>query len=77
MPDLSVEFYENILKNQVKVNLEDAIFRDEKLFSPADLRQNLEFWEHEILKDHPHKATILNWLQGVSLEEFLNSFTKW
>ena len=64
-----------ILKNQVNVNLEDAIFRDEKLFSPANLRQNLEFWEHEILKDHPHKATILNWLQGVKLEEFLNSFT--
>ena len=63
------------MKNQLKVNLEDAIFRNEKLFSPANLRHNLEFWENEILKDHPHKSTILNWLQGVKLEEFLNSFT--
>ena len=50
----TVEYYKNILKNRVNVTLEDAIFRDENLFSPANLRQNLEFWEHEILNDHPH-----------------------
>ena len=27
------------------------------------------------MKDHPHKDTILGWLQGVKIEEFLNSFT--
>ena len=27
------------------------------------------------MKDHPHKNTILGWLQGVKIEEFLNSFT--
>ena len=75
-PDLSVEAYKNILKNRVNVTLEDAIFRDEKIFSPANLKQNLDFWEHEILKGHPHKATIKNWIQGVKLEEFLNSYTK-
>jgi len=41
VPDLSVEYYKNILKNQVNVSLEDAIFRDEKMFSPANLKQNL------------------------------------
>ena len=59
-PDLSVDYSKNILKNRLNVTLEDAIFRDEKLFSPANLKRNLDFWEHEILKDHPYKATILN-----------------
>ena len=29
-----------------------------------------------MLKDHPHKETILKWLQGVQIEDFLNSYTK-
>ena len=24
---------------------------------------------------HPHKTTLLNWINGVRIEEFLNSFT--
>ena len=31
--------------------------------------------EHEILRDHPHKSTILGWLNVVKIEDFLNSFT--
>jgi len=74
-PDLSIEFYRNILKNEIKLTVDDAIFRNEKLFTPANLKSNVEFWEKEILKDHPHKTAILGWIQGVKLEEFLNSFT--
>ena len=75
-PDLSIEFYRNILKNEMKLTVDDAIFRNEKLFSPANLKNNVDFWEKEILKDHPHKTAILGWIQGVKLEEFLNSFTR-
>ena len=74
-PDLSIEFYRNLLKHEEKLTVDDAIFRNEKLFTPANLRDNVDFWEKEILKDHPHKTTILGWIQGVKLEEFLNSFT--
>ena len=55
--------------------MEDAIFRNNDAFTPANLKEHLPFWEHEILKDHPHKQTILKWLKGVRIEEFLNSFT--
>ena len=55
--------------------MEDAIFRKESLFQPANLQNHLKFWEEEILKDHPHRQSILGWLSGVRLEEFLNSFT--
>ena len=57
------------------MSLEDAIFRNCDHFVPANLKNHLPFWEHEILKDHPHKQGILKWLQGVRKEEFLNSFT--
>jgi len=57
------------------MSLEDAIFRNCDHFIPANLKNHLPFWEHEILKDHPHKHKILKWLQGVRIEEFLNSFT--
>ena len=55
--------------------MEDAIFRNTDAFVPANLEKHIAFWEQEILKDHPHKNTILKWLQGVQLEDFLNSFT--
>ena len=57
------------------MTIEDAVFRKEGYFIPANLQNNLSFWEHEVLVDHPHKNTILNWLTGVKIEEFLNSFT--
>jgi hypothetical protein len=57
------------------MQLEHAIFRNEDDFSPTNLQHHLPFWEHEILKDHPHKQAILGWLKGVKLEEFLNSVT--
>ena len=74
-PDLSTEYYKNLLKNSVSDNLEDAVFRDEKVFCIANLKNHLPFWEHEVLKDHPHKLTLLKWIQGVQIEDFLNSFT--
>ena len=58
------------------VSIEDAVFRNNKFFKPANLQNHLPFWEKEILKDHPHKETILKWLQGVQIEDFLNSYTK-
>ena len=54
----------------------DAVFRDSKIFKPANLKNHLPFWEEEILRDHPHKENILKWLQGVQIEAFLNSYTK-
>ena len=49
---------------------------DETHFSPANLQKNLEFWENEILAQHPHKDNLLKWIKGVRIEEFLNSFTE-
>ena len=73
-PDLSANFYKALLKNSVSVNIEDAIFRNEKAFCIANLKNHLPFWEHEVLKDHPHKQTLLKWITGVPIEDFLNSF---
>ena len=72
---MSNEHFKDILKKGKIVSIEDAIFRNTNYFIPANLQNHLHFWEHEILKDHPHKDTILKWLQGVRIEEFLNSFT--
>ena len=58
------------------MNLQNAVFRNCEHFTTANLKNHLPFWEHVILKDHPHKENILRWLQGVKIEEFLNSFTK-
>ena len=74
-PDLQPQFYKNILQNNKQVSLEDAIFRKEEFFIPANLKNFYEFWELEVLKDHPHKDNLLKWIKGVEIEEFLNSFT--
>ena len=34
------------------------------------------FGKKKSWKTTPHKETILKWLQGVQIEEFLNSYTK-
>ena len=57
------------------MTIEDAIFRNESAFVPANLNRHRDFWEHVILKDHPHKQTLLGWLPGVHIQEFMNSFT--
>ena len=57
------------------MKIEDAVFRSEPSFKPANLLNYIPFWSNEILKDHPHKQKILGWLTGVKIEEFLNSFT--
>ena len=67
--------YKILLKDRKQVTIEDAVFRKEDYFIPANLQNNLSFWEHKVLVDHPHKNTILNWLTGVKIEEFPNSFT--
>ena len=74
-PSFNSQYYKDILKLKKLVNLEDAIFRKESLFQPANLQNHLKFWEEEILKDHSHEQSILSWLTGVKIEEFLNSFT--
>ena len=65
-----MQHLQDILKNKTEMSVEDAIFRDIKIFTPANLKNHLPFWEEEILKDHPHKETILRWLQGVQIEVF-------
>ena len=74
-PNLKPEFYKEILQNNLKVSLEDAIFRKEEHFIPANLQQFYNFWDQEILKDHPHRDNLLKWIKGVEIEEFLNSYT--
>ena len=69
------EFYKEILLNKEKVKLEDAIFREEDSFIPANLQNFYDFWDQEILKDHPHRDNLLKWIKGVEIEEFLNSYT--
>ena len=68
-------FFQQTLNTNTKVTLEEAIFRSELAFKPANLRQHKQFWEEEILKEHPQKTTLLSWIEGVKIEEFLNSFT--
>ena len=65
-----MEHIKEILAQGLEVSLEDAIFQNCDSFQPANLRNNIPFWEEEILKDHPHKDTLLRWLQGVQIEEF-------
>ena len=75
-PNLNVENYKSILLEGRKVSMEEAVFRSEKAFKPANLKEYYTFWEEEILKDHPNKQVLLNWLTGVKIEDFLQSFTK-
>ena len=70
---LSVQYYTSLLKYKTIVSVEDAIFRNEKAFIPGSLNRRRDFWEKVILKYHPHKQTLLGWLPGVTLEEFMNS----
>ena len=69
------EFFKQKLNPTSTVTLEEAIFRSEQAFKPANLREHAQFWEEEILKEHPNKSTLLQWIGGVKIEEFLNSFT--
>jgi len=71
-PDLSTSYYKRILLENLIVSIEEAIFRDENLFTPANLRNYSDFWEQENLADHPHKANLFKWIRGVRLEEILN-----
>ena len=69
------EFFQQVLDSKSNVTLEEAIFRSEQAFKPANLQEHLQFWEEEILKDHPQKTNLLGWIKGVKIEEFLKSFT--
>jgi hypothetical protein len=69
------EFFQQILDSKFNVSLEEAIFRSEQAFKPANLQEHVQFWEEEILKDHPQKTNLLGWIKGVKIEEFLKSFT--
>ena len=73
--DKGKQFFTQTLNSNSKVNLEEAIFRSEKAFKPANLKEHRQFWEEEILKEHPQKTTLLIWIEGVKIEEFLNSLT--
>ena len=45
------------------------------LLNQPTYKKHKQFWEEEILKQHPQKKTLLSWIEGVKIEEFLNSFT--
>ena len=69
------EFFKQKLNPTSTVTLEEAIFRSEQAFKPANIREHAQFWEEEILKEYPQKTTLLSWIEGVKIEEFLNSLT--
>ena len=69
------EFFQQVLDTKSKVTLEDAIFGSEQAFKPANLQDHLQFWEEEILKDHPPQNNLLGWVKGVKIEEFLKYYT--
>ena len=71
-PDLSTSNYKRIPLENLIVGIKEAIFRDENLFTPANLQNYSDFWEQEILADHPHRANLLKWIRGVRFEEVLN-----
>ena len=75
VPDLSISYYKSILREKKEVSLEHAVFRNTESFVTANLNKHFKFWEQEILKDHPQKTTLLKWISGVRIEDFLNSFT--
>ena len=59
---LSVHQYKSILLKGKRVSLEEAVFRSEKEFRPANLKEHLQFWEEEILKDHPFETLgLVDW----------------
>ena len=70
------DYFKQFLSPTSKVSIEEAIFRSEQAFKPANLQDSLKFWEEEVLKEHPQKVTLLKWIQGVKIEDFLKSFTQ-
>ena len=48
----------------------------EKEFMVGSLNLCGEFWEKEILADHPDKHKLSSWLQGVKIESFFKPFTR-
>ena len=44
-PDLSTSYYKRILSENLIVVIKEAIFRDENLFTPANLRNYSDFWK--------------------------------
>ena len=74
-PNLEPSFFKNLLTSKATVTLEEAIFRSETAFRPSNLQEFQEFWEQEILKEHPRKENLMKWISGATLEDFLNSFT--
>ena len=74
-PDLTVQYYTSLLKNNVPVSIQEAIFRNEQAFVPGNLNKHKHFWDMVIFKDHPYKSTLSGWLPGIELDEFLNLHT--
>ena len=68
------DFFKQVLNSDSKVTLEEAIFRSEVAFKLSNLQENKQFREEEILKDHPQRTTLLNWMEGVKIEEFFEFF---
>ena len=65
-----------VIRNNLLVSADDAIFRDNKKFRAGSLSNHeaLEFWRQEILQegDVNEAARILSWLENsVQIEDFL------
>ena len=73
---VNIASFKAILKEKKKVAIEEAFFTSESFFRPANLLNLLPFWFDELLIVHPHKQKKkMEWLAGVKIEQFLNSFT--
>ena len=72
---LTLQDFKSILHDEVST-LPQKVQREEKGFMVGSLGLCENFWEKEILSDHPNKQLLLSWLQGVRIELFFNQFTR-
>ena len=66
---LTLQDFRSILHDEVSA-LPQKVQREEKGFMVGSIGLCENFWEREILSDHPDKQLLLSWLQGVRIELF-------
>ena len=49
----------DIINQNLKVTIEDTVFRNKKFFKVGHLKNHIRYWKEEILKDHPNKNNLL------------------
>ena len=73
---LTLEDFKNILHDKVSGILPERVMRKEKEFMVGSLSLCADFWEREILADHPKKQLLMSWIKGVKIETFFKPFTR-